>query len=58
MSRPLWGLFHGAPKAAPLTGIPRWVSACTLPAMDIIRDADEQYGALLWEYSGGQLLLM
>lgn len=27
------------------------------PAVDIIRDADERYGALLWEYSGGQLAL-
>lgn len=27
------------------------------PAVDIIRDADERYGTLLWEYSGGQLAL-
>lgn len=56
VSRPLWGYFKAPRGNAADRHSPLGVSVYA-PAVDIIRDADEQYGALLWEYNGGQLAL-
>ena len=56
VDRPLWGYFKAPKGNAADRHSPLGVSVYA-PAVDIIRDADERYGALLWEYSGGQLAL-
>lgn len=56
VDRPLWGYFKTPKGNAADRHSPLGVSVYA-PAVDIIRDADEQYGALLWEYNGGQLAL-
>lgn len=56
VDRPLWGYFKVPKGNAADRHSPLGVSVYA-PAVDIIRDADEQYGALLWEYNGGQLAL-
>ena len=56
VDRPLWGYFKAPKGNVADRHSPLGVSVYA-PAVDIIRDADEQYGALLWEYNGGQLAL-
>lgn len=56
VDRPLWGYFkvfsgNSADRHSPL-GVSVYAAAA-----ETIKDADEQYGRLLWEYDGGQLAI-
>lgn len=56
VDRPLWGFFKVSNGNAADRHSPLGVSVYA-DAVGIIRDADEQYGRLLWEYDGGQLAI-
>ena len=56
VDRPLWGCFKVSSGNAADRHSPLGVSVYAAAA-DTIRDADEQYGRLLWEYDGGQLAI-
>lgn len=56
VDRPLWGFFKVSNGNAADRHSPLGVSVYA-DAVCIIRDADEQYGRLLWEYDGGQLAI-
>ena len=56
VDRPLWGYFKASGGNAADRHSPLGVSVYAA-AVDTIRDADEQYGRLVWEYDGGQLAL-
>lgn len=56
VDRPLWGYFKVATSNTVDRRSPLGVSVYA-NAVKLIRDCDEQYGRLLWEYEGGQLAL-
>ena len=56
VDRPLWGYFKVAGNNTVDRRSPLGVSVYA-NAVKLIRDCDEQYGRLLWEYDGGQLAL-
>ena len=56
VDRPLWGYFKASSGNSDDRHSPLGVSVYA-SAVDIIKDADEQYGRLLWEYDGGQLAI-
>lgn len=56
VDRPLWGYFRVSGGNTSDRHSPLGVSVYAA-AVDTIRDADEQYGRLLWEYDGGQLAI-
>ncbi len=56
VDRPLWGYFRVSGGNSSDRHSPLGVSVYAA-AVETIRDVDEQYGRLLWEYDGGQLAL-
>lgn len=56
VDRPLWGYFRASGGNATDRHSPLGISVFA-SAVDTIRNCDEQYGRLLWEYDGGQLAL-
>lgn len=56
ISRPLFGYFR-MPGANRIDRHSPLGASCYALAVDCIRDADVQYGSLLWEYRGGELAL-
>ena len=56
VDRPLWGYFRVSGGNAADRHSPLGVSVYA-GAADTIRNCDEQYGRLLWEYDGGQLAI-
>lgn len=56
VDRPLWGYFKVSSGNSTDRHSPLGVSVYAA-AVDTIRDVDEQYGRLLWEYDGGQLAI-
>ena len=56
VDRPLWGYFKVSGNNTVDRRSPLGVSVYA-NAVKLIRDCDEQYGRLLWEYEGGQLAL-
>ena len=56
VDRPLWGYFKVSGSNTVDRRSPLGVSVYA-NAVKLIRDCDEQYGRLLWEYDGGQLAL-
>ena len=56
VDRPLWGYFRVSGGNAADRHSPLGVSVYQT-AVDTIRNCDEQYGRLLWEYDGGQLAI-
>ena len=56
VDRPLWGYFRVSGGNSSDRHSPLGVSVYAA-AVETIRDVDEQYGRLLWEYDGGQLAI-
>jgi A118 family predicted phage portal protein len=54
VERPVFGYFN-MPKKNRVDGSRLGVSAFSGQAIELIRDADEQYGRLIWEMTGGEL---